>query len=69
MLNVNDEQRELLLEHLPNAETLFMSDDVNDLLDDLDNLILMIGFNKNYSLNELGRKLQIAYDQIYDQND
>ena len=44
------------------------SDDVNVLLLDLDAKITEIGFNPDYSLNEIGLKLQRLYDQLYNQN-
>lgn len=69
MINVTAEQRNLLLEHLPNAEELMKSDDVNDLLLPLDDLIMDIGFDEDYELTPIGLKLQLAYDQIFNQND
>lgn len=69
MINVTDEQRKLLAEHLENTEELFKSDDVNEILLPLDDLITEVGFDENYELNELGLKLQKLYDELYNQND
>lgn len=69
MISVTNEQRDLLIKHLPNANKLLESDDVNEILLPLDDLITEIGFQENYELNELGLKLQKIYDEIYTQND
>lgn len=68
MIKITDEQKELLLKHLPDADIFIESDDIDNLLDELDNKITEIGFNSDYSLNETGLKLQLLYDQIYNQN-
>ena len=63
-MNINQSQIELLNQYglsLPN-------DDIDDLLLDLDDKITEIGFNKDYSLNAVGLKLQRLYDQLYMQN-
>ena len=68
MLNITDEQKELLLEHLPDAERWIDEDDINAVLEDLDAKITEIGFDANYDLNAIGLKLQRLYDELYDQN-
>ena len=67
-MNITDEQKELLLEHLPEVDQYLNSGDVDAVLDQLDDKITEIGFNKDYSLNKIGLKLQRLYDQIYIQN-
>lgn len=34
----------------------------------LDDVITDVGFDENYELNKEGLKLQLIYDQIYNQN-
>lgn len=65
---ITDEQKEILIKYLPNAKEIMNSDDVNDILLPLDDLITEIGFDEKYDLNETGLKLQEVYDQIYNQN-
>ena len=69
MININSGQKEILNEYMPNAQELLDKDEINDLLDALDDLITDVGFDKNWELNELGLKLQLLYDQLYNQND
>ena len=42
--------------------------DLDDVLDQLDDKITEIGFNRDYTLNEIGLKLQKLYDELYVQN-
>ena len=69
MININSGQKEILNEYMPNAQELLDKDEIDDLLDALDDLITDVGFDKNWELNELGLKLQLLYDQLYNQND
>ena len=68
MLNINNDQKELLLTHLPNLQESIESGDIDTVLEDLDAKITEIGFNADYSLNETGQRLQKLYDELYDQN-
>ncbi len=68
MLNINNDQKELLLTHLPNLQEIIESGDIDTVLEDLDAKITEIGFNADYSLNETGQRLQKLYDELYDQN-
>lgn len=68
MIVITDEQKELIFNNVPNAKEILDSDDVNDLLTEIDDVIIDKGMNKEYSLNELGLKLQKAYDEILNQN-
>lgn len=62
-MNITDEQKQLLTKY-----GVYITGDVNTLLLDLDDKITEIGFNQDYSLNEIGLKLQRLYDQLYNQN-
>lgn len=68
MIKITTEQKDLLSEHLTNAENLIKTDEIDDILDALDDLITEIGFAPNWELNEVGLKLQLLYDQLYSQN-
>lgn len=68
MLNINSEQKELLLMHLPNLQESIESGGIDTVLEDLDAKITEIGFNADYSLNETGQRLQKLHDELYDQN-
>lgn len=63
MIKITEEQDGILKKY-----NIVCSDDVNVLLLDLDAKITEIGFNPDYSLNEIGLKLQRLYDQLYNQN-
>lgn len=65
MIKITEEQRKLFIEYLDEKE-LFK--DIDTILDILDDKILEVGFNPDYSLNEIGLKLQRLYDQLYNQN-
>lgn len=68
MINITIEQKKILSKHIPNIQKIIQSDDVNELLLPLDDLITEIGFDENYELNQEGLILQKIYDQIYNQN-
>jgi predicted transcriptional regulator len=68
MMNIADEQKQLLLEHMPEAQRSFDNNDIDQLLEDLDAKITEIGFDADYELNDIGLKLQKLYDELYDQN-
>ncbi len=65
---ITQQQKNLLSEYIKNMDKLIVSDDINDLLLKLDEVITEIGFDEHYELNEEGLKLQKAYDEIYEQN-
>ena len=65
MFNITDEQWAVLKEYGITCKT----EDLDDLLLDLDAKITEIGFKRDYSLNDVGRKLQLLYDRIYVQNE
>ena len=63
-MNITEEQKALLEEY-----NIPISDDINELLLDLDAKITEVGFEAGYEwLNPTGRKLQRLYDELYDQN-
>lgn len=68
MLNITDEQRALLFEHITNAQEYIDEGDIDQLLEELDDRITEIGFDSNYELNSEGLELQKLYDEIYEQN-
>lgn len=65
MINITDEQRKLFVAYI-DEKTL--NNGINDVLDVLDDKITEIGFYPDYSLNDIGIKLQLLYDQLYNQN-
>ena len=62
-MNITEEQKDIL-----NKYDIKHSNDINELLLDVDAKITEIGFNPDYSLNNTGLKLQRLYDQLYNQN-
>ena len=68
MINVTDEQVEILKEHIENLNELLESNDVNELLLAIDDVIVY-NMDENDEPDELGIKLQKIYDQIYNLND
>ena len=67
MLNITDEQISELKKHF-NTDEYTSNDNIDGLLIALDDVITDIGFDENYELNKEGLKLQLIYDQIYNQN-
>ena len=51
-----------------NEYNVEISEDVNETLLALDDKIIEIGLNRDYSPNKVGIKLQKLYDQLYNQN-
>jgi alpha-galactosidase len=65
---ITNEQKQLLLEHMPEAQRSIDHDDIDQLLEDLDVKITEIGFDADYELNGIGLMLQKLYDELYGQN-
>lgn len=65
MIKLTDEQKAFLREKFENAEEMISSDDVNDILDPLYDLILDEGFDPGWEFNDTGGKYQKIYDEIY----
>lgn len=64
MINVTKEDVEFVTKYLKNGKELLKSENVNDILDPLGDLIDDKGFN-GYDLNDFGRTAQKVYDRIY----
>ena len=67
-MNIMEEQKSILLLHIPDINQSINNGDLDDVLDQLDDKITEIGFNCDYTLNEIGLKLQKLYDELYVQN-
>ncbi|GEM_PF-571246 len=67
-MNITEEQKSILLLHIPDINQSINNGDLDDVLDQLDDKITEIGFNRDYTLNEIGLKLQKLYDELYVQN-
>ena len=67
-MNITEEQKSILLLHIPDINQSINNGDLDDVLDQLDDKITEIGFNRDYTLNEIGLKLQKLYDEPYVQN-
>lgn len=65
---ITDEQKELLLKHVPNAEKFIRDDNLYELELAIDDQITEYGMDDDFELTEYGRKMQRLYDQIYSQN-
>ena len=67
-MNITEEQKSILLSHIPDINQSINNGDLDDVLDQLDDKITEIGFNRDYTLNEIGLKLQKLCDELYVQN-
>lgn len=67
-ISISNEQKDLLVQYLPDAEKMIIEGDIDAVLDRLDDKITEIGFDREYELNEIGLQLQRLYDQLYNQN-
>jgi hypothetical protein len=67
MLNITEEQISKLKKYF-NIDEYTSNDNIDGLLMALDDVITDVGFDENYELNKEGLKLQLIYDQIYNQN-
>ncbi|WP_418290421.1 hypothetical protein [Massilicoli timonensis] len=65
MIKLTDEQKVFLREKFEIAEEMSSSDDINDILDPLDDLILEEGYDPGWEFNDTGGKYQKIYDEIY----
>ena len=67
MLKISDEDRLFLQNNLTNADEVLSSNEVNDILDALYDLIDEKGFAppKYEDYNDFGREAQKVYDRIY----
>ena len=69
MVKLTQDEKNFIINNLENGDRLTEAMHVNDILDPLDEWILINGFNDDYSLNDIGRKAQRMYDDIYYRND
>jgi hypothetical protein len=67
MLNITEEQISELKKYFDTDEYT-SNDNIDGLLMALGDVITDVGFDENYELNKEGLKLQLIYDQIYNQN-
>ena len=72
MIKISDDDREFLLENIPDAEGLISSEKINEILSLLDDWIFINGYtsegNEDFVLTDLGRKAERIYDRIYYNN-
>lgn len=68
MFNLEESEISFIKDNLENADKMLLSENVDDILLALDDLITAEGFDVNYDLNDLGRKAQKMYDNIYNNN-
>ena len=66
-MRITEEQKDLLQEHIEDLEQLLLSDDINDLLLEIDDAMLYT-LDENGKPNEEGVKLCKIYDEIYVSN-
>lgn len=67
MLNITEEQISKLKKYF-DIDEYTSNDNIDGLLMALDDVFTDVGFDENYELNKEGLKLQLIYDQIYNQN-
>ena len=67
MLKITEEQISELKKYFDTDEYT-SNDNIDGLLMALGDVITDVGFDENYELNKEGLKLQLIYDQIYNQN-
>ncbi len=65
---IKDEQIEILKPYIENIEVLISNDNLEELLDAIDDVIVDNILANNDEPDAEGIKLQLIYDQIYNQN-
>lgn len=65
MLKMQEYSRRFLEKYLPEV---LDSEEPNDILDPLYDLIMYQGFDENYNYNDFGDEAQAVYDDIYYSN-
>lgn len=68
MINLTEDEKEFLRNHIDNAEELISCDNVNIVLDKVDDLIMELGHDKNQDITDVGRSIEKIYDNIYSNN-
>ncbi len=65
MLKMQEYSRRFLEKYLPEV---LDSEEPNDILDPLYDLIMYQGFDENYNYNDFGDEAQAVYDDVYYSN-
>ena len=68
MVNLTEEHKEFIRKNLDNPEKLIKTDDVNEVLDALDELMMLEGFDKDDEPNKRGYEIEKVLDEIYMNN-
>lgn len=68
MLNVTEKQKTILSNVIPNLKELIETDNLGDLLLSIDDVIVDNIIDNGDEPDDEGIKLQLIYDQIYNQN-
>ncbi len=66
---ITEKQLEALEKHIPNIRELAKSDDVNTILIAIDEITVDNILANGGTLDDEGSKIQLIYDQIYNQNE
>ena len=66
-MTITKEQKDYLSKYIKNLDKVLLSDDIEDLLLEIDNAIVDT-FDANGNPNDVGIKLQNIYDDIYNNN-
>lgn len=70
MIKISAEDRQYLLENIPNIKTILSSGSIRKILEEIDMFLMTDGFAPPHyeEYNALGRKVQRIYDHIYEDN-
>ena len=64
MINISKEDYDFLKLHIKNIDILVNSETIAPLIDELYDIIVYKGFDKDYFYNDFGKKAQEVYDRI-----
>lgn len=64
MINISKEDYDFLKSHIKNIDILVNSETIAPLIDELYDIIVYKGFDKDYFYNDFGKKAQEVYDRI-----
>lgn len=64
MINISKEDYDFLKSHIKNIDILVNSETIAPLIDELYDIIIYKGFDKDYFYNDFGKKAQEVYDRI-----
>lgn len=68
MLDITEKQKETISPYISKIDDYIDSDNLGELLVDLDDAIIIYGMDENQEITAKGIELQRIYDQIYNQN-